>query len=94
MKENELAPCPFCGGTDFELCENSIECTGCHACIVNDDLTLEEIMDGWNHRANMPATKAMVPCSAFQKGVHKSCSVIGLKQCYADEPCMIARHHS
>jgi hypothetical protein len=55
VEEKKLANCPFCGGeakvtTDADYHE--ISCVDCFVTMSNDDLTLGEMMDGWNHRAS------------------------------------------
>jgi Lar family restriction alleviation protein len=62
MMENELKPCPFCGGyahidkTSSMTCfrDAAIYCEGCNSWYVLDafSATEEDLIDAWNRRVN------------------------------------------
>lgn len=45
----ELKPCPFCGGVRLNICTNCIECEECHGQLINDD-SEEDLYEAWNRR--------------------------------------------
>lgn len=62
--EQELLPCPFCGGDAVHFLYSGSACVGCKVCIAylggeESDLKPDELADAWNRRAPAPQAQHM-----------------------------------
>lgn len=80
--DNNLLPCPFCGGKADSRCTAGpypdwfVECTECHA---SASVFSEDKLDGWNSRAQ-PASQAT------PKALMLAMENLAVKACVADHP--------
>lgn len=80
--DNNLLPCPFCGGKADSRCTAGpypdwfVECTECHA---SASVISEDKLDGWNSRAQ-PASQAT------PKALMLAMENLAVKACVADHP--------